>query len=184
MAKMFGRTEIKNTILAAFFMVFAVVFPQIFHMVGGVALGRMLLPMLFPILLGAFFLPPKFAATVGIFAPILSNFYTGGAMPPPFPNLPVLMIEFGLFALLVSALRTKLKNPFEILIISLFAGKMFTLVLAWLLATINPPFFAPVFGFVSVQLTGGLPGMAWQIVAIPFIVKAVTAATKRYNNGG
>jgi len=176
-------TMIRSIILAGLFIALGAIFPQIFHFIGGQAVGRMLLPMLFPILISGFFLPKWYALAVGILTPLASHLITGGTMPPLFPNMAVMMVEFGLIAFLVSALP--IKNPFEKLIISLAIGKLTTLLLGFALASASAALI-PIQTFVVTQLVGGpmlptgsLPGLMWQIIAVPLIVKVLQTYIKR-----
>ena len=179
---MLNNWKIRNTVLSGLFIAFGLVFPMVFHMLPGA--GPRWLPMQFPILLAGFFLCPKFALAVGVITPLVSSIFTG--MPMAFPALPVLMLEFGLYALIISSLRNVnfFKNPIIRLITALVFGKLIVVLFAQLFAHIGPGFYAPVLAFVTTQIINGLPGMAWQIVAVPIIVVAVNAGIKRYSNNG
>lgn len=67
---------------AALVTALAVALPPVFH---AVRLGPVFLPMYLPILAGAFFLSPRWAAAAGVAAPFLSTALTG--MPPLYPPI-------------------------------------------------------------------------------------------------
>lgn len=157
--KKLPQWKVRNLVLSGMFIAIGIVLPIAFHMFGG--LGPKLLPMQFPILLGAYFLCPQYAVAVGVLTPILSGIITG--MPPIFPAMPCLAIEFGAYALFLSIL--KLENKYLRLLATLILGKIVLLAFA----LTNPVFWA----FAISQLTNGLLGMTWQIVLIPIVAKGI-----------
>lgn len=72
--------DLKAISRAALVTALAVALPPVFH---AVKLGSVFLPMYLPILAGAFFLPPRWAAIAGAAAPLISAALTG--MPPFYP---------------------------------------------------------------------------------------------------
>ena len=85
-------------ILSGLFIALGVIVPILFHMVG---LGSFMLPMFWPLCLGAFMLSPAFAILIGILTPLISMLLTG--MPPaPVSYLmaPELAVACGLISML------------------------------------------------------------------------------------
>lgn len=144
-------------VLTGVFIAIGITFPMVFHLFEGA--GRKLLPMQFPILISGYFLCPPYAVMVGILTPVLSSLITG--MPPIFPNLPCLAIEFGAYALFLSILP--FKNKYLKLLTSLVLGKA----CLFAFALLNSAFW----GFAASQLSNGIIGMVWQIILVPLVVK-------------
>jgi hypothetical protein len=85
----------------------ALVLPPIFH---ALHLGHVFLPMYLPILAGAFLLSPRWAAAVGVAAPLVSVVATG--MPPLMPPIAVWMaVELGLMGGIAAVLYRRLHLP-------------------------------------------------------------------------
>ena len=93
----------RNMILSGFFMAIGLLLPSIFHLIGGA--GPIFLPMHIPVLIAGFFLPPFYAAFVGLLTPVLSSLLTG--MPVLYPILPIMMGELMVYGLIVSWLGKK-----------------------------------------------------------------------------
>lgn len=149
--------NIRNLVLTGLFIAVGVVLPIGFHAFG--TLGPKLLPMQFPILVAGFFLSPAYALAAGVLTPAISSFLT--TMPPAFPALPCLMVEFGAYALFLSLIKPKS------LYLRLFAALLLGKCALLLFALTSPAFW----GFATIQLTNGLIGMAWQIVLVPILIK-------------
>jgi predicted membrane protein len=151
------NVNIKHLLSASLFVAIGVVLPIAFHFVG---FGSKLLPMQLPVLLAGYFLSPPYSAVVGITTPIISTFATG--MPPFFPNMPCLAVEFGAYGLFLGIY--KFKSRYLRLVTALISGKA----VLFLFALSNPAFLT----FASAQLVNGFAGMLIQIAAVPFIVTA------------
>ena len=81
--------------------------PPIFH---ALHLGHVFLPMYLPILAGAFLLPPRWAAVVGVATPLISAAVT--AMPPLMPPIAVWMaVELGVMGGIAAVLYRRIHWP-------------------------------------------------------------------------
>ncbi len=159
--------------MGAIFIVLALVFPMLFHLVH---LGSTFLPMFFPIALAGFLIAPPVAALVGFLAPLLSAFLTG--MPPLYPPIAPLMAAEG-FVLAATISMTRRKMGWGIYP-SLITGILLQrLVMAVGVFLIAPLFRLPGEVFTAGMLISGIPGIILQLVAIPAIVLALEPRMKR-----
>ena len=151
----------------------ALALPFAFHALG---LGRVFLPMFLPILVGAFFLPPGWAAAAGAAAPLLSAALTG--MPPLFPPVALWMAgELGLIGALVSALGRGGRRPALALAavvgLALVAGRALYLGLIYLTGRwLELP--AGLLTLASLVTTW--PGVLLALVAVPLAVGSLARA--------
>jgi hypothetical protein len=155
---------------AAAFVALAMLLPPVFH---AVRLGHVFLPMVQPLLLGAFFLRPRWALSIGVLTPLLSALTTG--MPPLLPPIAVWMsAEVGLMALLVSLLdrRTRLPAPIVVLI-ALVAGR----VLYTALVYVTSAWLTLPAGILTVAaVASSWPGMLIALFVVPAAVVGVRRA--------
>ncbi len=97
----------------------AVALPQIVHMIGafsgvGTALGELLLPMHFFVLLAGFLAGPAAGAVVGAFAPLISTLLSGMPREAVLPFMMIELLGYGLIAGLLS--KTRMNNLCKLLI--------------------------------------------------------------------
>lgn len=155
---------------AAAFVALAMLLPPVFH---ALRLGHVFLPMVQPLLLGAFFLRPRWALAVGVVTPLLSALTTG--MPPLLPPIAVWMsAEVGLMALLVSLLdrRTRLPAPLVVLF-ALVAGRVLYTALVY--AT-SVWLALPAGMMTAAAVVSSWPGMLVALLVIPAAVVGVRRA--------
>lgn len=154
-----------ENIVAAIFLVLALVFPIIFHVVH---LGSTFLPMFFPIALLGFLVSPVVAATVGGMAPILSSLLTG--MPPLYPPIaPMMVVEGIVLGGVIALLRTYTDwAVYPILISGILLQRGVMAVTVFLAA---PLFHLPSVVFSAGMLVSGIPGIILQLIAIPPLVR-------------
>lgn len=159
----------KKVVYSAFFIALGVLFPMIFHYIGGPGLGRILLPMHLPVLIGAAFLGPLAGLTLGVFTPLLSSLFTG--MPPVIPMLPIMVAELAVYGLAMGYLLRKL-NIYLALIITMLLGRaaasLVVLLLVYVFSFSQLP-ANPVIYFYG-TVTAGLPGIIGQLIVVPLIV--------------
>lgn len=170
--------DIKKIVYTSFFIALGIVLPIIFHIIGGPSLGRVLLPMHLPVLIGAAYLGPLAGLIMGVITPLLSSLFTG--MPPVIPMLPIMIVELGVYGLLMGYLffRLNMKVYLSLLITMLLGRVAASLVVLTL-----------VFGFGYNQLpanpilyiygtvTAGLPGIIGQLIIVPIVLRYI----KKYN---
>lgn len=156
--------------LSAMFVAMALLTPRLLHSVPNA--GTLLLPMHYPILLGAFFLEPGYALLVGLLSPLLSTLITG--MPPAFPVLPFMAAELGTYALVASILSRKMKMDKNIALVgAMILGRFAASVAVWLLVVAFGAKLPAPWPFFAGAFTGSLPGIAIQLATIPTIVSLV-----------
>lgn len=144
--------------------------PIVFH---ALRLGHVFLPMYLPILAGAFFLRPRWAAASGAATPLVSAAATG--MPPLFPPVALWMAaELGVMAALASLLARRRWLPAPIAVASaLLVGR---LLYAGLIFATGRWLALPAVLLTVVSLAAGWPGMVLAIVAVPLAVASLRRA--------
>lgn len=168
----------RNMILSGFFIAIGLLLPAIFHLFGGA--GRVFLPMHIPVLIAGFFLPPFYAATVGLMTPILSSALTG--MPVLYPILPIMMGELMVYGLVISLLsQNRMKNILGRLIAGMIAGRIVAGLIVFILAIgfglkMNPMIY------LQGALVTGLPGLVIQFLMIPSLVFLVQNRNQTFKN--
>lgn len=147
-----------------------ILLPLLFHMVG---LGKFLLPMHIPVIIGAMLLGSEYGFLIGLATPLLSALLTG--MPPLAPPVAAaMMCELGIAGALAGFLyRAFGRNIYFALVTTILAGRI-----VWGIAGY---FMLPLLGMKGVgifyPLTYGLatcwPGIALQIVVVPLVIYAI-----------
>jgi riboflavin transporter FmnP len=156
--------------LSAMSIALALLIPRLLHSIPNA--GTLLLPMHFPVLLGAFFLEPGYALLVGVLSPVLSTLITG--MPPSFPVLPFMIAEMGIYALAASLLFRKLKLDKSIALVgAMVLGRLAASLAVWVLVLAFGAKLPAPWTFFAAAITGSLPGIAIQLATIPAIVSIV-----------
>lgn len=170
--------DIKKIVYTSFFIALGIILPIIFHMIGGPGLGRVLLPMHLPVLIGAAYLGPLAGLIMGVITPLLSSLFTG--MPPVIPILPIMIVELGVYGLLMGYLFFRIKmNVYISLLITMLLGRIGASLVVLILVygfefgklPANPIIY--IYG----TITAGLPGIIGQLVIIPIVLRYI----KRYN---
>lgn len=164
------KKSINQLIYAAFFITFAVILPQVFHLLGS---GSVFLPMHIPVLLSGFFLAWPYALMVGVLSPVLSFFLTG---MPPVPMLFIMMFELATYGVLVSVFynliqKNQIVRVYSTLLIAMIGGRIVACLVTFLMATIvNMGKFTTFFAWISSSVIPGLPGILIQLVFIPAVI--------------
>ncbi len=162
---------------AALICALSVVVPQIFHLIGGKAMGNALLPMHLPVLLGGYLLNPAAAMVCGMLSPILSFFITG---MPPMPRLLFMVFELGAYGLFTSLFARKCRLPvFLSLPLSMLCGRavyFLAAVFALHILHIEITGMSSAPAAVVTAVTTGIPGIILQIVVIPALIAALRKA--------
>ncbi|MEG1148846.1 MAG: ECF transporter S component [Niameybacter sp.] len=162
----------KNIVFAGLFIALGALMPQVFHVLGGPGLGKILLPMHLPVLIAGFMLNPPVALLVGILSPVCSFLYTGGSMPPV-PTLYFMMIELGIYGFVASLCFEKYKLSIIVsLVLSMILGRVVhTCVFLFVTAVLGmtlPPALS-----IGAILGQSVPGIILQVVFIPPILYAM-----------
>jgi uncharacterized membrane protein len=166
--------NIKKIVYTAFFIALGIVLPMVFHVVGGPSLGRVILPMHLPVLIGSAFLGPLAGLIIGIITPVLSSLFIG--MPPVLPILPIMIAELGIYGLVMGYFFFRIKmNVYVSLIITMITGRIMASLVV----------MALVYGFGFAQLPGnpiiyiygtittGLPGIIGQLLIVPIVLRYI-----------
>ena len=166
--------ELRQIPLTALFLAAAILLPQLFHLFG---LGPTFLPMFLPVFAGAMVLSWKFALVLGLSSPLISWIFTG--MPPLIPPvMPVMLLELGTTALLISWLRFHSKKPVWL---ALILGILWDRLLLFILVTLIAPVFGLTYPLFSTALViSGLPGIAMQLLVIPQFIPLVLKRFPEY----
>ena len=170
--------NIKKIVYTAFFIALGIVLPMLFHLIGGPGLGRVLLPMHLPVIIGGAFLGPIAGLIIGLITPLLSSLFTG--MPPVIPMLPIMIAELGIYGLIMGYFFYRIKmNVYLSLILTMLAGRIAASFVVMVL----------VFGFgfqlpanpliyIYGTITAGFPGIIGQLLIVPIVLRYI----KRYND--
>lgn len=159
-------TKTKELIFAAVFTGLAVLTPMVFHFIGGAALGKAFLPMHVFVLAAGLILGWQAGLAVGILTPLISFSISG---MPTFLILPFVLIEVAAYGFFAGFLKEKASSNIWLSLVSaMFAGRAILLFALFILPTkLNT------WQYVSGAIISGWPGILLQILAVPFIVKAV-----------
>lgn len=162
----------RKTALGGLFIALAIILPQTVHIIGSADLGRMLLPMHIPVLLGGFVLGPVFGLVVGAVSPVLSFLIT---QSPPVGRLVFMIFElagYGFMSGLLYRSCRLYKRGFGELV-SLIGAMVFgrllyalSLFVAADLLRVSP--IGPV--AVLEAVAAGIIGIIVQIILIPALV--------------
>lgn len=158
-------TSIFKLCTAALLLAIGILLPQVFHLVGGQAMGGMFLPMHIPVFIAGLLLGPSYGVAVGTITPLLSFLFTG---MPPAAKLPFMLLELLTYGLLSGLLRKRC--PLFISLIVAQVGGRLVNVLALLTATYLLQLNVPPAVTVGTAVVTGVPGLAVQLIFIPAAV--------------
>ena len=152
-------------IYSAFFIALGFIFPVVFHMVG---MGKIFLPMFWPMAACGFFLTWPYAVSVGLLTPLISMLLTG---MPPVPILQLMMAEFVVLILTIRYFRQKTSlGVFWIVLTGMLASRVIT----WIIAG----WIAPLFGlppdlYALTRMVQGIPGFACILFVVPLLIHRI-----------
>lgn len=162
---------------AALVCALSVVVPQLFHFIGGKALGNAFLPMHLPVLLGGYLLSPTAALVCGMLSPILSFFVSG---MPAFPRLVFMVFELGAYGFFTSLFARKCRLPVWLnLPLTWLCGRavyFLTAVFALHILHLEIQGMSSAAAAVWTAITAGVPGLILQAVTVPILVTALKKA--------
>ena len=157
----------KKIVFGGLFIALGVIFPQLFHFVGGPTAGKMFLPMHIPVLLAGFVAGPIVGVITGFLTPILSFLLTG---MPGVPMLYLMLFELSAYGLFTGLFYQKLKlNVFISLVCGMLAGRVFyglAIIILNQIFAMNLPKQITVIGAV----VSGVPGIILQLLFVPAII--------------
>ncbi|SHJ37798.1 Protein of unknown function [Dethiosulfatibacter aminovorans DSM 17477] len=162
------NSRTRETVLAGLFIAIGVMLPIAFHAVG--AGGPIFLPMHIPVLMAGFVLSPVFALIVGMITPLLSSVLTG--MPVFMPMAFIMMVELGVYGLVVSLLSKRLNTIFTLLT-AMIAGRIAAGMMVMILVNVVGIKFAPPLVYLKGAVITGIPGIVVQLIFIPALLVLV-----------
>ncbi len=160
------HTQTLKLCTGALLLAAGILLPQVFHMIGGQAMGGILLPMHLPVFIAGLLLGPFYGCAIGIITPIISFFVTG---MPPAGKLPFMLIELLTYGLAAGLLRKKNVNIYVSLILAQIAGRAAN-ALALVFATYVLQLNVPAVITVGTAVVTGIPGLILQLVLVPAVV--------------
>ncbi len=161
------KKNVRNITYGGLFIALCVLFPMLFHTIGGAQAGRIFLPMHIPVLLAGFIAGPFTGALTGIVGPLLSGAFTGMPAGPMLISMPIELCLYGLFA---GIFYYKFKiNIYISLLLSMICGRI---VLAGILLLLTGVLKINTIGAAAVftSIVTAIPGIVIQIVLIPVII--------------
>lgn len=168
--------DVRKMVLAAMLVASGILLPVLFHMLG---LGSVFLPMHIPALIAGMMLPWPYALGVGVLTPVLSALLTG--MPPVFPMLPIMVVELGVYALSGSLLAHKAGwKPVVALLTSMLLGRVAASLAAYVMVGVfQAPLPPTPWAYFAAMVSGGLPGLAVQLVLLPSLLLALQFSRRK-----
>lgn len=146
--------------------------PRIFHVLAGSTAGATFLPMHIAVLIAALVFGIK-SATVVSGSSIISSYLLTGM--PSLARLPYMLIELVIYGILLSVFNKRF-NSYISLIATIILGRV--LYAGILFAAINV-LGLPTYGISVIQsIQTGLPGIAIQLLCVPFIAKVIRKGIK------
>jgi hypothetical protein len=165
----------KHLIRAALIVAMGLVFPAIFHFTS--INGQIFLPMHLPVLIGAAFVNPWIALLAGGLIPLVSSFATG--MPPLMPIAILMTAELAAYGASMSWLIVKRHvNVYAALLVSMIIGRVVLGISAFLMASLFVVKLNPTL-YLKGAVISGLPGIALQLILVPFVIKALSRSIHR-----
>lgn len=169
------KFNVRELILAGLAIAIGILLPMLFHALG--LGGPVFLPMHIPVIIFGAFLSPVLALLVGMLTPLLSALITG--MPIIFPIAPIMILELGIYGLVMSLLLYKKKDvkitKFIIsLLIAMVAGRVAAGIAVFLLVNLaGAKLPANPLIFIKGAIITGLPGLIIQIIIMPLLYMGI-----------
>ncbi|MCL1987451.1 MAG: ECF transporter S component [Firmicutes bacterium] len=164
----------QNLVLASLLLCLCLVLP---FFVGNIpAIGAMLLPMHFPVLVCGILLGPRYGGLVGLLAPFTRFFMIG---MPPLLTAAAMTFELATYGIVIGLLYSILPKTIPSLYASLI-GAMLVGRVVWAMARVvligvaDLPFSFEI--FLTGAFVNALPGIIAQIVLIPILILALKQA--------
>lgn len=156
--------------------VIGVALPRVFHVLAGSSAGATFLPMHIAVLIAALAFGAISASIVAGSSVIFSYLLTG---MPSIDRLPYMLIELVIYAVLLSLFNKKF-NSYISLIATIIVGRV---IYAGILFSAINIFGLPTYGISVIEsIRVGLPGLAIQLICVPFIAKVMSERLKLKND--
>lgn len=174
----------KKIVLASLFIALGLVLPFLTGQVP--VIGRQLLPMHLPVLIGGFILGSSVGSVVGLVTPILRSFIFG--MPPLFPTAVAMAFELATYGYLTGTFHKMLPRKqafiYVNLVLSMIGGRLVWGMISFVLYGITGTAFNWDIFLVS-AFGSALPGIIIQLILVPLVVLSLPSCgyTKRRSSG-
>lgn len=148
------------------FAALGIVVPQAFHMIGGPAIGSILLPMHIPVLVGAMLLGPFSGMIIAMISVVV------GALlgMPPMPIAIFMFFELSVYGLMAGYLfKHRNYNVYLSLIVAMIAGRLTQILVIQVFLRLFGATLPPVFGTLAMFVVS-IPGMILQLILVPMLV--------------
>jgi len=160
----------KRLVTAALFLAVGMVLPLLTGQLK--QLGNALLPMHLPVMLCGLICGARYGLSVGMILPLFRGVMFG--MPPLYPNAVYMSLELLCYALVIGFLYKKLENRgiagvYASLVTAQISGRIVWGISKVILLGIGKNGFT-FMAFITGGFVDALPGIALQLVLIPFIV--------------
>ncbi|HOO73902.1 MAG: ECF transporter S component [Thermotogae bacterium] len=158
----------RKLITTGVFVALGIIFPQIFHLIGGNSAGGIFLPMHIPVFLAGFIAGPLSGLITGLLSPLISFLLTG---MPPMPMLLLMLFELPAYGISAGILYKKKKmNIYLSLLMAMVIGRCFYSIAIFVLGKI---FMLNIPAGISVTaaFSTGIPGIIIQMLLIPAVIK-------------
>lgn len=165
LAEVLGTTKAKYIIGTILLSGIGIALPRIFHILAGTSAGATFLPMHIAVLIAALTFGITSASIVAGSSVIFSYLLTG---MPSLTRLPYMLIELVIYAILLRVFNKKF-NYYVSLIATMILGRV--LYVGVLFVAINILGLQTYGISVMQSIQTGLPGLAIQLICIPFIAK-------------
>ncbi|MCI8470088.1 MAG: ECF transporter S component [Clostridia bacterium] len=165
--ELLSHKSIKYAVGTALLTGIGILLPRIFHILGGANSGAIFLPMHIAVLLAALTFGTISASIVAGSSVVCSYLLTG---MPNLARLPYMLIELLIYAVLLSVCNKKF-NSYISLMITIILGRILYAGILWI--AVNG-LGLPTYGISVIQsIEVGLPGIAIQLICVPFIAKCM-----------
>lgn len=154
--------------LSALFLSLAIVLPFLTGQVP--VIGKLLTPMHFPIIIGAFFIGPVYALIIGFIAPLLRMLMFG---MPPYPISLLMAFELASYGLVVGISYKLLKRVKINTLLMILVSLLLAIILGRIVYALGAVIFlenASFFPAFLATFTSSFIGIILQIVFIPILV--------------
>lgn len=157
----------------------AILFPQIIHLIGrwshtGNALGTIILPMHFAVLLSGLILGPVAGGMIGAASPLISHLLTG---MPNADQVFLMCVELAVYGISTGLISQKKIAVSLKILIAQISGRIVKLFVAALLSLVLADVAFSV-GSIARTFLNGIPGMILQICLIPLLYYNLKGFTK------
>mgnify|MGYP000870741369 CR=1 FL=1 len=166
------KLDTKKMVLAGLFIALGMIMPFVTAQVPSI--GRKLLPMHIPVLLGGFVVGWQYGLVVGLVLPLFRSFLLG--MPPLFPTAVAMTFELGAYGFLTGFFYERFPKTnasiYTNLILSMLGGRIVWGFVSLFLYGLGGQTFSWQL-FMGGAFVNAVPGIILQIILIPVIIIAL-----------